>query len=400
MIFHNKYPRTRFLKNNTMRKLIFALILLCSIAVQSATIYIDPSKHGQIQDGTILNPFDSWADFTIVSGNTYLQKCGTTFTSSAQFYILNKANIEIGSYGVGIRPIFKYTGAGAAVRIEGSNHISITNFEIYGTASAHSLFYAIGTQAANLTYIKIENCFLSNAHNSNNAGFGVYSWYCIGLEVINCTISNVALDGFYCRNTPGIKIEWCNVYDINKRYFNNPNEKYSSGDGIQLDGYYNGFHISNTIVQRNNGAGNKFDIILASAPGVSDNASGIIEDCVLITDNTVSTAIHIERGNGIIIRRNTFMGSTQGVRVGGAYAKNTIIEDNDFENCNRGVGVGYTYPSAGPATGTKVLNNKFVNVSSYHVWVDRSEVETCNNTTDGHGIPEYNYGGGSFIKCK
>jgi len=379
-----------------MKRYLTLLVLTLISVLCSAQIYIDPAATKQ-GNGSKSSPYKTMP--VIESGQSYLIKAGTTLTTSSQIYISGKTQVLIGSYGKGKRPVIKYTGTSSAVRIEASNYVTITNLEIIGTASAYSLVYVMGKADQYLLFIDINNCSLSNAHNPNNAGFGVYAWYCQGLKVTGCTISNIALDGFYCRYTPGIEIGYCNVFDINRRYFVNRDQKYSSGDGIQLDGNYNGFHIHNTMVQRNNNAGNKFGVILASAPGVSDNATGVIEDCTFYTDAAVTTSLHIERGDGIKVLNCTFLGQTQGIRIGGQYAKNTLIKGNTFENCSRGIGVGATYPGGYPATGTIITENTFINISEYHIWTDKATVIVSGNTHEGKqgSIYEYNYGGGKFV---
>ena len=380
------------------RYLTLLAFTLISLIVQ-AQIYIDPTANTE-GNGSKAKPFKTLP--AVQSGETYLIKTGTTLQTSNQVYISGKTQITIGSYGKGTRPVIKYSGNSSAVRIENSNYITIKDVEIVGTPAAYSLIYVMGSASQYLLFIRIENCSLSNAHNQNNAGFGVYAWYCHDLKVIGCTVSNVALDGFYCRYTPGIEIGYCNVFDINRRYFQNTNQKYSSGDGIQLDGNYNGFYVHNTTVQRNNGAGNKFGMILASAPGVSDNATGLIEKCVFATDQAVTTSLHIERGNGIQVLGCTFLGQTQGIRIGGQYAKNTLIQDCTFENCSRGIGVGATYPGAYPATGTKILNNYFEGTEQYSVWTDKATVIIGGNTHNGKpgSIDYYNFGGGKYVEQK
>jgi len=382
-----------------MKRYLTLLVLTLISVLCSAQIYIDPTAKTE-GNGSKAKPFKTLP--AVQSGETYLIKTGTTLQTSNQVYISGKTQITIGSYGKGTRPVIKYSGNSSAVRIENSNYITIKDVEIVGTPAAYSLIYVMGSASQYLLFIRIENCSLSNAHNQNNAGFGVYAWYCHDLKVIGCTVSNVALDGFYCRYTPGIEIGYCNVFDVNRRYFQNTNQKYSSGDGIQLDGNYNGFYVHNTTVQRNNGAGNKFGMILASAPGVSDNATGLIEKCVFATDQAVTTSLHIERGNGIQVLSCTFLGQTQGIRIGGQYAKNTLIEDCTFENCSRGIGVGATYPGAYPATGTKILNNYFEGTEQYSVWTDKATVIIGGNMHNGKpgSVDYYNFGGGKYVEQK
>jgi predicted phage tail protein len=379
--------------------LTFVLLLFYSGLLFSATIYIDPTNTASGQNGTISNPYSSWSSVAFVNGNTYLQKRGTTYYSYNRLYINSRSNVTIGAYGSGDRPKFSYTGYDYAIRLNASSGCTIENFEINGNAGAMALVGIMGSSGAYSANNKVDNCHLYNAHNSGNGGFGVYSIYNTNLQVLNTEIHNVALDGMYLRYTPNVTIGYCNIYDVNRRYFTNSNEAYSSGDGIQFDGDYNGFHVHHTTIDRTNGAGNKYNLICNSASGVSEDATGIIEYCEFINGSNVVSAVLIERGNGIITRYNTFRGSTQGLRLGGAYTTNNLIHNNIFRDCESGVGIGYTYPSTGPATNTKVYNNVFYHVSDYHIWVDKSHVETRNNIhvrTSDAGVALFNYGNGSW----
>lgn len=373
----------------------FALILLSLIA--QAVTYIDPSAK-VAGDGSELRPLKTVP--SVISAGEYLIKSGTTITTSQQIYI-KTAGVFIGKYGKGVTPKFNYTGSGYAIRIEASD-VTIDSIEVDGNRNAHSLVFAMGSVNHYLTGVVIQNCNLHNAHNPNNAGFGLYSWYTDGLVIQNTYIRDVALDGAYCRNTPNIQFRAVYISDINKRYFLNKDQKFSSGDAIQLDGFWDGFMISHCDIRRTNRAGNKFGVILNSAPGVSDNATGVIEYNNFETDYTVSTMVHIERGRGIIVRYNSFEGSTQAVRVGGKYCKDIEIYGNVFINCSNGVGVGATYPGGYPATGTKIYDNEFLNIAKYHIWVDKSTVQIWDNTHEGKAgsIVNYNYGGGSFVEIK
>jgi hypothetical protein len=383
-----------------MKKILTILILLLSLAAYPVTVYIDPSQHSTGENGTKQHPFDSWTDVSLTNGNVYLQKRGTTYTSPTQIYV-NDHSVTIGAYGSGNRPIFSYTGTSYAIRINAS-YCSISGLEINGNGSAFALIGSSGSTGEYWQHNKIDNCLLHNAHNPNNAGFGVHASYNSGLKILNTEIRNVAVDGIYLAYTPNIEIGYCNVHDVNRRYLINVDQKYSSGDGIQFDGNYNGFKLHHTTVDRTNGCGNKFNVIFASKVGVSNTATGVIEYCTFRTDANVTTAVDIEMGRGIITRYNRFEGVTQGIRLGGAYTSNNLIHNNEFTNCSSGVGVGYKYPKVGPATGTKVYNNQFKNTRTYHIWVDKAAVEVCGNTTDGVGTPQYNYGGGSFntVTCK
>lgn len=386
-----------------MKKLfLFFIIILSAMVTMATTIYIDPTNSKPGQNGSMQNPYSSWNNIQFSDGNTYLQKRGTTHVSSSQIYLNGKTNVTIGAYGNGVRPKFIYKGSGYAFRIVASNYCIIQDFEVNGSGNAVALVGIVGTATSYLQFNILSRLALTNAHNPNNAGFGIHAFYCDGLSIIKTDISNVALDGMYLRNTLHTDIGHCNIYDINRRYFLNTDQAKSSGDGIQLDGYYDGFYLHHTIVQRTNGAGNKFGVIIASAPGVSDNATGLIEYCTFYTDAAVTTSLHIERGNGIIVQYNSFLGITQGIRLGGQWAKNTIIRNNHFDGCSRGIGVGATYPGGYPATGTVITDNFFENIGQYHIWVDKATVMVRGNSHDGKpgSVYQYDYGGGKFETAK
>ena len=380
-----------------MRKFLTITALILISLITQAVTYIDPSAK-VAGDGSVLSPFKAVP--SVISAGQYRIKAGTTITTSQQIYI-KTAGVFIGKYGKGVAPKFNYTGTGYAIMIEASD-VTIDSIEVDGNRNAHSLVMVMGSVNNYLTNVVIQNCNLHNAHNPNNAGFGLYSWYTDGLVIQNTYIRDVAIDGAYCRNTPNIQFMAVYISDINKRYFVNKDQKYSSGDAIQLDGYWDGFLIAHCDIRRTNGAGNKFNVILASAAGVSDNATGVIEYCTFETDYTVTSAVLIERGRGIIVRYNSFEGLTQGIRVAGKYCKDVEIYGNVFVNCSNGVGVGATYPGGYPATGTKVYDNEFLNISKYHIWTDKATVLIWDNLHDGKAgsIVNYNYGGGSFVEIK
>ncbi|MGV8964415.1 MAG: cadherin domain-containing protein, partial [Candidatus Saccharimonadaceae bacterium] len=371
--------------------LTILLVIFYSTLLFSATIYIDPTNTSSGQNGSITNPYDSWTDFSFVNGNTYLQKRGTTYTSSSQIYISSKSNILIGAYNSGGRPKFSFTGSGYAFYIVSSSNCTVENFEVNGNSNAAALISIYGTTSSYTVNNIINNCLLYNAH-SQGSGQGICGFYNDHLTILNTEIHNVAIDGIYLAYEPNIEIGYCNIYDVNRRYFSNPDQYYSSGDGIQLDGNYDGFRIHHTTIDRTNGAGNKYDLILNSA-GSSQYASGIIEYCTFKTGPNVSSAVHIEMGDNIITRYNIFKGSTQGIKLGGNNTSNNLIHNNLFYDCKYGVGIAWG------VTNTKVYNNVFYHVSSYHIWVDRTNVITRNNihmrTTDA-GVAIYNYGGGSW----
>lgn len=386
------------------KQTIFLIAMMLGMNIASSfagTIYIDPSYTGEIKNGTVATPYNSWGGGAFVNGNSYLQKRGTTYTSSAQILISEKNNILIGAYGEGDKAKFSYTGTERAFRIVSSSYCTIENFEVDGNGSALALIGVNGTQSSYTLKNRINNCLIYNADNNSSGGYGIHGFYNNSLAIINTEIHKIGLDGIYLANEPNVEIGHCYIYDVNRIYFINPDQSQSSGDGVQLDGNYDGFHIHNTIIDRTGGAGNKFNLILASKPGTSDNAKGIIEYCTFKTGANVATAFYIGMGNGIITRYNVFEGVAPAIRLSGMYTSNNLIHNNLFYNCTSGIGVAYTYPAetGGPCTGTKIYNNVFYHVQKNHIWIDKTDVESRNNIhvrTNDNGVAIYNYGGGSW----
>jgi len=68
-----------------IKRPLILLILLVAVPCWGATIYIDPTV-GDGGVGTLGDPFNEWTDVSggagFVRGNTYLQKCGTTYSGT------------------------------------------------------------------------------------------------------------------------------------------------------------------------------------------------------------------------------------------------------------------------------------------------------------------------------
>lgn len=193
----------------TCARLIPACMAIASGSF-GATVYIDPAYSGP-EAGTLEQPYNAWTDVTIVSGNTYLQKRGTTHSSATQIHINARSNVTVGAYGSGDRPVFSYTGSGYAIRIDASSDCTVEHFEVNGNGGAFALVGVNGVSGAYTESITVNDCVLYNAHNPNNAGFGVYGWYNNRLKVLRVVMHNVALDGMYMRSNPNIEIGYLQI---------------------------------------------------------------------------------------------------------------------------------------------------------------------------------------------
>ena len=356
------------------------------------TIYIDPTNSTSGRDGSIANPYNSFSEVTLTNGWYYLTKRGTTMTRSTALSASGLSNVFFGTYGVGNKPIFNYTGGGSyGFYFNPTDTITVKDidFTTPRTTNINTLVEVAGT---NLT---LDGCKIYNVQGVGDgtlAGIGIRGGG-TNLRILSCEVDDVDCDGMYLRDTSNLEIGYTSITNINQKYATIGTG--ASGDGIQIDGVWPNFHIHDCLIDRSDAnTGNKFGIICNSASGINSSSAGIIERCVFKTNGNVDWALFIEQGNGIQVRYNRFEGLTQAVRIVGIYCLNHTVHHNIFVNCSVGVGVAYT---AGSPTNTKVLNNIFHKLTGYNIWVDRTSVEARNNVHfyDGaSGAAFNNYGSG------
>jgi Concanavalin A-like lectin/glucanases superfamily/Right handed beta helix region len=116
-------------------------ILMASAITSFAAInYIDPDYTGSTRDGTINNPYNSWADMKANRGwksnDVYLQKRGTVAKEQIEF--AGVTNVLIDAYGSGTEKA-KIDGEftrSYGFRFYTTTAVTIKNFEIYETLDA------------------------------------------------------------------------------------------------------------------------------------------------------------------------------------------------------------------------------------------------------------------------
>jgi hypothetical protein len=92
-----------------------------------ADFYIDPTNPN-VGDGSIGNPFRSWASVTWGPNNRYFQKRGTTFFGQI---VASQFGYTIGAYGVGANPRISFTGATqGAIYLSETNIVTLENFDV------------------------------------------------------------------------------------------------------------------------------------------------------------------------------------------------------------------------------------------------------------------------------
>ncbi len=141
------------MKNLFIRVAIIVLTVFSYTTIISQNvIYIDPGNGGDPgQNGSIDHPYDSWFDFSIAAGKTYLQKRGTVSNwGNNQIQKNGISNVTIGAYGTGAKPVIKSSTGGAVFYIWGFNHWKIHNLE-FRAPNSYAAVWARGTYGAGPT---------------------------------------------------------------------------------------------------------------------------------------------------------------------------------------------------------------------------------------------------------
>ena len=367
------------------------------------TVYIDPT-YGSNGVGTIADPKNTFVGLTFQSNYTYKVKRGTSFTSSVAITVNSLTGVTIAAYGDGARPILNFTNTGTgnyAFRYWTCTNCTIANINITtpGTNSIYTAIQVTSGSGIMIAGMKINNIY----YGITDGGMGINGADSPGIIIVNNIIDDVGCDGIYLASCNPPTVSGNTITKINQNYGNALGlGNGASGDGVQFDGNYNGFYFAYNIIDRTDAfTGNKYGAIFNSGAGVSDNASGIIEHNVFSVNAATPGCLHIERGNGIITRYNTFSGPNTGLRLGGAYTSNNTIHNNIFKNIKTCIGVGYT-TSVGGVVGTKIYNNVFYNWTAFNntngggcIWTDRVTIEVRNNifhVAGNTGLCIYNYG--------
>ncbi|KAF0195991.1 MAG: cadherin [Bacteroidetes bacterium] len=285
--------------------LTILLVVFYTTLLFSATIYIDPTNTATGQNGTITNPYSSWNQVSFVNGNIYLQKRGTTFNTAGEIAFTGRTNITLGAYGTGNRPRILSSGSGYIVSLTSASNCIIQDLEISSTGNATSAIMIDGYGTAISANNLISNCEL----HSCEWGIRIIS-QAPGNRILNCIVHNTGDDGIYAKDILDIEIGYCNVYDVNMKYFINPDQSYSPGDCVQLvslyDLYFNIHH--NTL--DHSSSGNKFCFIVAG-----ETYSGLVEYNTMIGNSeSVTSCLYFGHTSGTVtVRYNTLQDGNYGI---------------------------------------------------------------------------------------
>lgn len=358
------------------------LVLFYTTLLFSATVYIDPTYTGSTQNGTITNPYRLWSQATITSSNTYLQKRGTTYNTTGNIWIFQKSGVTLGAYGTGDRPKIISSGtSNKVVDFGNSSNCIIRDLEISSTGnSTMGIYFAEGCANNLIDNCEIHNCEWGIRITTTGAGN----------RILNSIIHTTGDDGVYIKDVPNIEIGYCNIYNVNRKWFINPDQSYSPGDCIQISSvnnlYYNIHH--NTLDHTS--TGNKFCFI---SYGV--NYSGLIEYNTIIGNAASSTScIYFHATTGTVtVRNNILKNGSYGIY---SYVDNLQLSYNKIINNTYGIRV---------LTGHNLtaLNNVFYGNTGYSISSLGSTVVTSRNnafyltgssarvyTTSGTLVSNYN----------
>lgn len=248
-----------------------------------ATIYIDPTVSGS-GSGTIGDPYKTIPG-TLVAGNEYLYKRGTTFTPSAASQAIQVGQsgsagspITIGAYGDGLDPIIDCANVTRGVNISTDvHHIVIQDLRITNVAGNTSRRGIINTTTGSsgtvdtsitIQRVQIDNVLTDGANDCD----GIQIWG-KNNKILFCTIFDIADDGIWYKGDD-IEIAHNNIYRVDTG-------GRTAGDCVQCGGASDrGWIHHNTL----------------------DHSNSTVKQCYI--HNTAST--------GLLIENNTFTGPSSG----------------------------------------------------------------------------------------
>lgn len=378
----------------------------------STDIYIDPTNVLSGRDGSIENPYNSFAEAGFASGNAYRLKAGTEIVLSSELNFSGHTATVVSRYGDGVDPKIKSTVSGTcAIRFAGSTACVLDHIDLYSDLS-NSLVTLIqmGTGTAfdggNLNVIT--NCKIHGAkQGSSDGGIGIRGGG-TNISILNNEIYDTGADGMYLAGTTNLEIGYCNIHHVNQNYAGAGKGFLSlgtgaAGDAIQLDGLWTNFHVHHCILDRSDVyTGSKFCLILNSSLGTNSASGGIVEHNTFYmrSGGDMDWMLYCEQGNGVTVRYNIFNGPRNGIRLSGAYAMNYLIHHNIFDGCPNVCAAAYF--NDGGTTGSKFYNNtcyQKTTEGTYFIWSDRAYLDVQNNIfyrSNSSKVALYSFGGSTW----
>ena len=317
-----------------------------------ATIYIDPTR-GTNGTGTFADPRNTWTSLTFVAGNTYLQKAGTTFTSSATQAIFvgvtgtSGNRITIGSYdpvtGAPTTEKAKIVG-GTRYGVQcgsGVGYVTIQDLDISGVGIASNTNFGITWVAASDSTDVSNYALRCDIHDliagSPNDTNGISTRGANNI-VADCNFWNIPNDAIYGRGQNWI-VERNRVWNINTDGLN-------QADAFQCLGDCTGLIIRDNYFDASNGEGKQV-VLLGQTTGTSHT----IENNILIGPPNAQQGIFSD--SPVTISRNIIYDCIHGIRLNGG---------------------------ASTVRANVILNNRSDDASYKAIWLDSDGHTVVNNT--------------------
>jgi uncharacterized protein (TIGR02145 family) len=308
------------------------------------TYFIDPDAATNGDGLTAETPMNAYPA-TMGSNNIYQQKAGTTATFSGNFSTIN-GPCKITHYGTGTRPeiICTQVNSDDLFRFLRTDYkMLIQNVVLSKADTTGIVVYIVNAPGTTLYNCDISGGFVPVYTQAGGAGLNeVWS----GVKVLYCDIHRAGNDGMYFRYTTDVEVGHCYIYDINRDYFDNPDQAVSSGDCIQVaSGGSASVNVHHCTLDHST-TGNKFNFII-----YSNNSSFEFKHNHVIG----SRDFQGHPVSGIYIHPNTYLG---------------IVHGNIFENHNIGI-----------------FNQSINLIATYNLFVNQNK---CITTLQNYQCKAYN----------
>ena len=286
--------------------------------------YIDPTAAGP-GDGTLANPFRSWASVSWLPGHTYLQKRGTTYSGVFQVAASGTASqrITIGAYYrsnggddtsqpkpviiLPGSPTLPAGGASIAAYKQERDFVTYRHLDIRNTALP---------EASDVAIIWLGNyCVFENCNVISNCA-GVYIFEKNHVTVSNCVLDVISNGPTY--GNQGILVAASgNLDDI--RLLNNTIRHRGGGTagshGIRCETYASTAFLTNLLIRGNR---------VSPPPGVDYNP------------NRKAIGIYLVRGNAATVDKNIVTGMLSGIFITSG-DRSYVGNNNCSNNMNFGI---------------------------------------------------------------
>jgi parallel beta-helix repeat protein len=359
-----------------------------------ATIYIDPSYFAT-GTGTIADPFKSWASVTWTAGNSFLQKCGTTFVGGVDTGALGAASLGaesiIGSYGTGAKPIIDARTVTRGLTIRGAaSYVIVQDLEIIGGAtgaSTRGISSGFSDDGAtdNLT---IRRCVVHDVVWDGVAGNFPIGIQLTGINntITDNTIYNIGTDGLFITSNSGNQILRNTIYNVGY------DRRGGLADCIQTTGDMSNSLVADNVCT-NTLVDDKHGIIVAQASA----GTGLVIERNTVTRNLTSTVSSAGSASiavciytdqpGAVVRNNTTIGGKFGINLSGtgincygneiSFAEQGIYQFGAgvmqiFGNVIRDGGIGVI----SDFTGANIFRNTFLRLTDWAGFQDSGGAST------------------------